>query len=90
MPAKENYPGYSSTVVLGIQWALERVGFERHTVISFGPRSAIERLFGDIEKRIRQFWNVFIGTYTREGMERWVEAFAGFRNWKKDLKGVLS
>jgi len=22
-------------------WALERVGFERHTVISFGPRSAI-------------------------------------------------
>jgi len=71
-------------------WALERVGFERHTVISFGSRSAIERLFGDIEKRIRQFWNGFIGTYTRKGMERWVEAFAGFRNWKKDLKGVLS
>jgi putative transposase len=61
-------------------WALDRVGFERHTVISFGPRSAIERLFGDIEKRIRQFWNGFIGTYTREGMEQWVEAFAGFRN----------
>jgi len=71
-------------------WALERVGFERHTVISFGPRSAIERLFGDIEKRIRQFWNGFNGKYTRESMERWVEAFVGFRNWKKDLKGVLS
>jgi putative transposase len=71
-------------------WALERVGFDRYTVISFGPRSAIERLFGDIEKRIRQFWNGFIGTYTRESLERWVEAFAGFRNWKKDSKGVLS
>jgi hypothetical protein len=33
-------------------------------------RSAIVRLFGDIENRIRQFWNGFIGTYTREGMER--------------------
>jgi transposase-like protein len=47
-------------------WALERVGFKRYTVISFGPRSAIERLFGDIERRIRQFGNGFIGKYTRE------------------------
>ena len=71
-------------------WALERVGFKRQTVISFGPRSAIERLFSDFEKRIRQFWNGFIGKHTRESMERWVEAFTGFRKWKKDLKGVLS
>ena len=71
-------------------WALRRMGFKRHTVLSFGPRSAIERLFGDIEQRIRQFWNGFIGKYTRDSMERWVEAFAGFRNWKKDSKAVLS
>lgn len=36
-------------------WALEIVGFKRHTVLSFGPRSAIKRLSCDIEKRIRQF-----------------------------------
>jgi hypothetical protein len=73
-----------------VSMALERVGFKRHTVISLGPKSAIERLFVDIEKRIRQFWNGFIEKYTRESMERWVEAFVGFRNWKKDSKGVLS
>lgn len=64
--------------------------FKRYTIISFGPKSAIERLFGDIEQRIRQFWNGFIGKYTKDSMERWVEAFAEFRNWKKDSKGALS
>ena len=53
-------------------WALSEVGFKRYTVASFGPRSAIERLFSDIERRIRQFWNGFIGKYSRESMERWV------------------
>jgi transposase-like protein len=71
-------------------WALRVVGFKRYTVVSFGPRSAIERLFSDIECRIRRFWNGFIGNYSRESMERWVKAFAGFRNWTKDSKGVLS
>jgi transposase-like protein len=28
-------------------WALRVVGFVKYTVVSFGPRSAIERLFGD-------------------------------------------
>ena len=55
-------------------WALSEVGFKRYTVVSFGPRSAIERLFSDIERRIRQFWNGFIGKYSRESMERWVKA----------------
>lgn len=41
-------------------WALRVVGFKRDTVVSFGPRSAIERLFSDSERRIRQFWNGFI------------------------------
>jgi len=71
-------------------WALRVVGFKRYAVVSFGPRSAIERLFSDIERRIRQFWNGFIGKYSRESMERWVKAFVGFRNRTKDLKRVLS
>ena len=71
-------------------WALNVVRFKRYTVVSFGPRSAIERLFGDIECRIRRFWNGFIGKYSRDSMERWTKAFVGFRNWTKDSKGVLS
>ena len=71
-------------------WALSEVGFKRYTVASIGPRSAIERLFSDIERRIRQFWNGFIGKYSRESMERWVKAFVGFRNCTKDFKRVLS
>jgi transposase-like protein len=71
-------------------WALSQAGFQRSTVISFGSRSAIERLFGDIERRIRRFLNGYIGKYSRESMERWVKAFAGFRNWMKDSKVVLS
>ncbi len=69
-------------------WALGQAGFQRCTVVSFGPRSAIERLFGDIEWRIRRFWNGFIGKYSRESMESWIGSFAGFRNWMKDSKGA--
>jgi len=61
-------------------WTLMKIGFKRHIVIFFGPRSAIELLFDDIEQRIRRFWNCFIGKYIRNGMERLVEAFVGFRN----------
>src|SRR5574340_783598 len=71
-------------------WALNVVGFKRYTVVAVGPRSAIERLFGDIECRIRRFWNGFIGKYSRDSMERWIKAFVGLRNWTKDSKGVLS
>ncbi len=71
-------------------WALGQAGFKRFTVISFGPRSAIERLFGYIERRIRRFLNCYIGKYSRESIERWVKAFAGFRNWMKDSKVGLS
>jgi len=71
-------------------WALNVVGFKRYTVISFGPRSAIERLFGYIEWRIRRFWNGFTGKYSRESMERWMKSFSGFRNLMRDPKGVLS
>jgi len=71
-------------------WALNRVGFQRYTVVSFGPRSAVERFFGDIEWRIRQFWNGLSGKYNRESMQRWIEAFAGFRNYRKSLEAVLS
>ncbi len=61
-------------------WALGQVGFQKCTVVSFGHRSAIERLFGDIEWRIRRFWNGYTGKHSRESMRRWVKAFSGFRN----------
>ena len=53
----------------------------------FWTRSAIELLFDDIEQRIRRFWNCFIGKYIRNSMERLVEAFVEFRNWKIKSKG---
>jgi len=56
----------------------------------FRTRSAIERLFGDIERRIRRFWNGYIGKYSRGSMEQWLGSFAGFRNLMKDSKGILS
>ena len=71
-------------------WALNKTGFKKYTVMTFGHRSAIERLFGDIECRIRRFWNGFIGNYNRKSMQQWIEAFAGFRNYIKNPKGVLS
>jgi transposase-like protein len=71
-------------------WALNKTGFKRFTVVAFGHRSAIERFFGDIECRIRRFWNGFIGNYNIKSMQLWIEAFAGFRNCTKDPKGVLS
>jgi transposase-like protein len=71
-------------------WALGVVGFKKYTIVSFGPRSAIERFFGDIECRIRRFWNGFIGNYNIKSMQLWIEAFAGFRNCIKDPEGVLS
>ena len=70
-------------------WALQRMGFNKYTVIKFGPRSAIERFFGNVEWRIRKFWNAFHGKYSVESMQNWIEAFAGFRNFYKNLE-VLS
>ena len=70
-------------------WALQRLGFNKYTVIKFGPRSAIERFFGNVERRIRKFWNAFHGKYSIESMQNWIEAFAGFRNFYKNLE-VLS
>jgi len=73
-------------------WALQMPGF-RFTVIKFGPRSAIERLFADLTKRMTAFWNKFHGFYTKEEINQWILAFAGFRNLKKDakcVKGALS
>jgi transposase-like protein len=71
-------------------WALQRLGFQRYTVIRFGPRSAIERFFADLTKRITVFWNKFKGTFTRYSIQNWVIAYAGFRNYSKDSKEVLS
>jgi len=70
-------------------WALNVVRFKRYTVVSFGPRSAIERLFGDIEVRIRRSGTTFIGKYSRDSMERWIKAFAGLRNWTRRFERSL-
>jgi transposase-like protein len=50
-------------------WALNKTGFNKYTIVSFGCRSAIERFFGDIECRIRRFWNGFIGNYNIKSMK---------------------
>jgi transposase-like protein len=71
-------------------WALERLGFDRYTIVRFGPRSAIERFFGDVEWRIRRFWNGFHGGYNTGSMSKWIESFAGFRNYVKISKEALS
>ena len=72
-------------------WALQRTGFSRYSITHFGPRSAIERLFGDIECRIRRFWNGYSGGYTKDGLSRWISSFIGFRNfWKDFYNDVLS
>ena len=34
------------------------------------------------------FWNKFHGFYTKEEINQWILAFAGFRNLKKDARGV--
>jgi len=69
-------------------WALQKLGFDRYNVVRFGPRSAIERFFGDLERRLRRFLNKYRGKhYSRESMENWIKAFAGFRNYQKDLRG---
>ena len=70
-------------------WALKRLGFERYTIVRFSPRSAIERFFGNVEWRIRKFWNAFHGMHSIESVQNWIEAFAGFRNFYKSV-GVLS
>ncbi len=86
----EDCQGYSWMGAHGILGALNRTGFKRFTVVAFGHRSAIERFFGDIECRIRRFWNGFIGKYNKKSMQRWIEAFAGFRNCMKDSNRVIS
>jgi len=60
-------------------WALQRYSFN-HTVVHFGPRSAVERLFSLVDWMIRRFWEIFPETASIKSVERWSEAFAGFTN----------
>ncbi len=71
-------------------WALNKTGFKRYTIVSFGHRSAVERFFGDLECRIRRSLNGFVGNYNIKNMQLWIEAFAGFRNCIKYPEGILS
>jgi transposase-like protein len=67
-------------------WALQRYGF-RYTVVHFGPRSAVERWFSQVDWRIRRFWETFPETASEQSIERWTAAFAGFTNF---FGGALS
>lgn len=64
-------------------WALQRYGF-RYTAVHFGPRSAVERWLSQVDWRIRRFWETFPKSASIGGVERWVEAFAGFTNYSGD------
>jgi transposase-like protein len=64
-------------------WALQRYGFN-YTVIHFGPRSAIERFFSQIDWRIRRFWETFPSKATIKSVENWAKAFSGFINLSKE------
>jgi hypothetical protein len=54
--------------------------------MAFGHRSAIEQFFDDLERRIRRFWNGFVGYYNIKSMQLWIKAFAGFRSLSETLK----
>lgn len=66
-------------------WALKRLGFHRHTVIPFGPRSPIEGFFSVVQRRIVRFCGYFPHRSTRESTQRWMEAFAGGFVWRRRL-----
>jgi len=51
-------------------WALKGLGF-RYTVITFGPRSAIERFFSLVDWRIRRFWGYFPPNASVKSVEIW-------------------
>ncbi|MBW2661468.1 MAG: IS6 family transposase [Deltaproteobacteria bacterium] len=69
-------------------WALERAGFERYTVISFGPRSAIVRLFA--EAVLERFqWNVHKRRHGAvDGSICWIQKLE--KRFKRSLKLKVS
>ena len=66
-------------------WALRQAGFDRWTVVAFGPRSAIERYFSLVDHRYRRFWERFPFRSTVESVLRWSEAFGGVHNMRRSL-----
>lgn len=69
-------------------WAFEQAGFDRWNVMSFGPRSAIERFFSLVDHRYRRFWERFPFRSTVGSLLLWAEAFAGVINMRKHMLGL--
>jgi transposase-like protein len=57
-------------------WALTTRKF-KFNIMSFGPRSAVERFLSIIDWRIRRFWERFPRPSSLRSLVRWIEAFAG-------------
>lgn len=66
-------------------WALAQAGFDRWTVVAFGPRSGIERFFSPVDHRYRRFWERFPFRSTLKSLLRWSEAFGGVHNMRRSL-----
>ncbi|MGH2668503.1 MAG: DDE-type integrase/transposase/recombinase [bacterium] len=58
-------------------WAFQRLGFKRWNVMSFGPRSAIERFFSQVDRRYKAFCERFPFRSTLKSLKTWMEAFSG-------------
>lgn len=83
--------GTGEVIALLVSWgrscleAFARAGFDRWTVVAFGPRSAIERHFSLVDHRYRAFWERFPFRSTTESLLRWSEAFGGGSEYAKEL-----
>lgn len=66
-------------------WAFERLGFKRWNVMSFGPRSAIERFFSLVDRRYKAFSERFPFRSTLKSLKAWMEAFAGITCLRRSL-----
>lgn len=66
-------------------WAFARLGFDRHHVVHWGPRSAVERYFSLVDHRALVFWVRFPHRSSVQSLLRWGEAFAGVHNLRRSL-----
>jgi putative transposase len=55
-------------------WALERMGF-RWEHVTFGKRNAIERLFGTVKRRTREFYNNINGRNAMGNLTTFLDLF---------------
>lgn len=66
-------------------WAFRTLGFDRHNVLHWGPRSAIERYFSLVDHRAVVFWVRFPHRSSVGSLLRWGESFGGIHNMRVSL-----